>query len=397
MKNKIITAVFAIMTAAFVLLLLYPADTDSISGENRELSGLPEFTADSVFSGRFSEEFESFVDDNIGFRSFFTSLSEKLNAKKGIETPAGRLVWANSDMGTGDEKKSGFLIVNDHVFELFMRNKATEDKYTDAVNHYAKNLDNNIQLYLAVIPTSLEFEEDIYANTEDSQKETINYIKSRLDERVKTVDMYSELQNHSGEYIYFRTDHHWTQLGAYYGYRAFLAASGGTAVNASDFPQDVIPDFLGSLYTQSSAVELSEKPDTIEWYNTAVNNDIEISMRRYGDNGAEIYRSPIFNEEYSDSYRFFLSGDNPFVELTNKNNPTGKTLLIVRDSFANAFAPWIIHNYKKVVLIDPRSRAADFSEIVDEFKPDEVLIMNYIFSAAFEGYGELLTDLYRAP
>lgn len=397
MKNKIITAVFAVMTAVFVFLLLYPADKESVSGENRELSDLPVFSSDSVFSGRFAKEFESFVDDNIGFRSFFTSLSEKLSAKKGIETPAGRLVYANSDMGTGEEKKSGFLIVNDRVFELFMRNRACEDKYSDAVNHYAENLDSSIQLYLAVIPTSLEFEEAIYANTEDSQKETTDYIKSRLDERVKTVDVYSELQNHSDEYIYFRTDHHWTQLGAYYGYRAFLSASGGAPLNVSDFPKDEIPDFLGSLYTQSSAVELADKPDTIEWYNTAVNGDIDISMRRYGGNGAEFYKSPIFNEEYSGSYRFFLSGDNPFVELTNKNNPTGKTLLIVRDSFANAFAPWIIHNYKKVVLIDPRSRVADFGEIVDEFQPDEVLIMNYIFSAAFEGYGELLTDLYRAP
>ncbi len=120
-------------------------------------------------------------------------------------------------------------------------------------------------------------------------------------------------------------------------------------------------------------------------------------MRRFQNGEEEKYSSPIFNEEYSDGYRFFLSGDNPFVELTNKNNPTGKTIVIVRDSFANAFAPWIIDNYKKVILIDPRSYKEDFSVVLEEFKPDEVLIMSYIFSAAFDGYGDLLTDLYRAP
>lgn len=395
-KNKIITAVFALMLAAFVFLTLYPADKRGAEEENRQLSAMPELSRETVFSGDFASGFESFIDDHIGFRSFFTSLSEKLNAKKGIKTPAGRLVYTDTDIGTGKTQKTGFLIVNDRIFEIFIKNTELEEKYAEAINYYADRLDESIKLFAAVIPTALEFEEPIYANTQDSQKEAIAYIENRLNGRVQAVDMYSELLSDSGEYIYFRTDHHWTQTGAYCGYRAFCAASGNTPVNASDFPQDQIPGFLGSLYKQTSAVELKDRPDSIEWYDITVNGGIDISMRRYTENGSQTYKSPVFYKEKTD-YSFFLSGDNPLVELKNENNPTGKTIVIIRDSFANAFAPWIIHNYKKVVLIDPRSCKASFEEIIGEFKPDEVLIMSYIFSAVFDDYGDLLTNLYRAP
>ncbi len=397
MKNKILTMVFALSLAAFVLLTFFPAGKNGCEGENRELASMPELSAQTVFSGEFAKGFESFIDDHIGFRSFFTSLSEKLNAKKGIKTPAGRLVYTDTDIGTGQTQKTGFLIVNDSIFEMFRRNLSLEEEYAAAINHYADKINDSVTIYAAVIPTALEFEEPIYSNTEDNQKEAIDYMEGRLSGRVKTVDIYSSLLSHKDEYIFFRTDHHWTQLGAYYGYEAFCAASGNTPVALNAFERNSIPGFLGSLYKQTSAVELTDKPDTIEWYDTTAEENISISMRRFIDGREEKYSSPIFNEEYSDGYRFFLSGDNPFVELTNKNNPTGKTIVIVRDSFANAFAPWIIENYKKVILIDPRSYKEDFSVVLGEFKPDEVLIMSYIFSAAFDGYGDLLTDLYRAP
>ncbi len=397
MKNKILTMVFALSLAVFVFLTVFPAGENGGDGENRELASMPKLSAQTVFSGEFAEGFESFIDDHIGFRSFFTSLSEKLNAKKGIKTPAGRLVYTDSDIGTGTSKKTGYLIVNDSIFEMFRRDLRLEAEYAAAINHYADKINNSVTIYAAVIPTALEFEEPIYSNTEDNQKEAIDYIYSRLSGRVKTVDMYSSLLSHKDEYIFFRTDHHWTQLGAYYGYEAFCAASGNTPVGLNAFERNSIPDFLGSLYKQTSALELTDKPDTIEWYDTTAGKNISILMRRFIDGREEKYSSPIFNEEYSDGYRFFLSGDNPFVELTNKNNPTGKTIVIVRDSFANAFAPWIIENYKKVILIDPRSYKEDFGVVLGEFKPDEVLIMNYIFACGFDGYGDLLTDLYRAP
>ncbi|MCC8170092.1 MAG: hypothetical protein LIO59_07030 [Oscillospiraceae bacterium] len=396
MKNRIIIAVFALMLCIFAVILICPADEKSAEEENRTLASMPELTKETVFSGEFEQDFESFIDDNLGFRSFFTSLNERITSSKGISTPAGRLVYTDTDIGTGTTQKASLLIVNKTIFEIFVKNTAHEEEYIEAVNNYAEKLDDDIKLYAALIPTQLEFQEPIYANMQDSQKETIDYIYNQLDERVTTVDMYSQLQQHSGEYVYFRSDHHWTPLGAYYGYTAFSQTAGMTPVNKDNFEKNNIPNFLGYLYKQAGAPEIAEDPDTIEWYDTDKDNEIELSMQGF-ENGEKIYYNGTLFDKTKANYNFFLSGDHPLAAITNKKNPTGKTIVIVRDSFANAFAPWIIQNYKTVVLVDPRNYEADFQDVLDEYHPDEVLIMNYIFTTTFEDYCTMLKDLYRAP
>lgn len=393
MKNKIIISVFVFMLAVFAVILICPADEKSAENENRALSTMPPLTTDSFLSGEFEEGFESFVDDNLGFRSFFTSVNENLQSLKGIRTPAGRLVYTDTDIGTGTTQKASLLIVNKTIFELFVKNTAHEEEYIEAINNYAEKLDGNIKLYTALIPTQREFQEPIYSNMQDSQKETIDYIYSQLDERVETVDMYTNLQQHSSEYIYFRSDHHWTPLGAYYGYCAFAEAAGITPADKNKFETSKIPNFLGYLYRQAAAPEIASEPDTIEWYNTDPDNQIETSMLGFENGKTVPYASPLFDKTKV-SYDFFLSGDHPLAELTNKNNPTGKTILIIRDSFANAFAPWIINNYKTVVLVDPRTYQANLEDVLDEYHPDDVLIMNYIFTTTFEDYCTMLRDLY---
>lgn len=393
MKNKIIIAVFAIMLAVFAVILICPADEKSAEEENRTLASMPTFSKETLFSGEFAEGFENFIDDNLGFRSFFTSLNEKLSSSKGISTPAGRLVYTDTDIGTGTTQKASLLIVNKTIFELFVKNTAHEEEYIEAINHYAQKLDSGINLYTALIPTQLEFQEPIYANMQDSQKDSIDYIYSQLDERVKTVDMYSALSEHSGEYIYFRSDHHWTPLGAYYGYCAFSNASGEAPVDKNDFEMNKIPNFLGYLYKQASAPEIAAEPDTIEWYNTDKDNEAEISMRSFKNGKLITYSSPLFDTTKA-NYNFFLSGDQPFVAIKNKNSRTDKTIVIIRDSFANAFAPWIINNYETVVLIDPRTYTSDLDDVLDEYKPDDVLIMNYIFTTTFQDYCDMLKGLY---
>ena len=112
MKNKIIISVFVLMLSIFMIILICPADNKSAVEENRTLATMPPLTKDSLLSGEFEQGFESFIDDNLGFRSFFTSLNELLSSVKGIRTPAGRLVYTDTDIGTGTTQKSSLLIVN---------------------------------------------------------------------------------------------------------------------------------------------------------------------------------------------------------------------------------------------------------------------------------------------
>ena len=392
-KNNLIIIVFTMMLAVFVTILLCPPDKKSAEEENRTLASMPEITEESILSGEFEQGFENFVDDNLGFRSVFTSASKWLSSLKGISTPAGRLVYTDTDIGTGTVQKASMLIVNKTIFELFVKNTVHEEEYIEAVNRYAQKLDPNIKLYAALIPTQLEFQEPIYTNMQDSQKETIDYIYNRLDSRIEKVDMYSALQAHSSEYVYFRSDHHWTPLGAYYAYQKFADTTGSEPVNKDSFQKNKITNFLGYLYRQAPSSEIASNPDTIEWYDVNPDEHIEASMTGF-ENGEEIpYKNPMFDKANA-NYNFFLGGDHPLAMLTNYNNPNGKTIIIVRDSFANAFAPWIINNYRRVILVDPRTYEANFDKVVKTYNPDEVMIMNYIFTPTFEDYCDLLKNLY---
>ena len=215
-----------------------------------------------------------------------------------------------------------------------------------------------------------------------------------MNARVKTVDAYKQLSAHSGEYIYFRTDHHWTPLGAYYGYLAFCEAAGQKPVSIEAYKTHEIKNFLGYLYRFAQEPEISKHPDTIIWYDTNENETIDASMRAFDSkNNIFPYDGYLFDDRKS-NYDFFLGSDHPFVLLENSAKPTGKTLLILKDSYANCFAPWVINNYRRVIMIDPRTYTADLKDVLDEFEPDEMLILNYIFTTTFDGYCDMLEDLY---
>ena len=382
------------MLAAFIVVLALPADKESIEAENRVMSTVPPLSSDTVFSGEFASGFESFIGDNIGFRSFFTQLSKGIEDKKGFTPDTGTVISTNKDIGTGTTQKQTLLLLNNTIMEMFIRNPEQEQLYADAVNHYAESLPKNISLYSMLIPTQLEFQEPMYRNLQDSQKDAIDSIYEKLDANVTAVDAYDALAQHHDEYIYFRTDHHWTQLGAYYAYREFMNAEGGAAVNKDDFEVNKIQRVLGYLYDRVDAPEIAANPDTIEWYDVDPDNRLEITIHLIDENGNPAEHSGKMYDRTKANYMFFFGSDHPIVEMTNNDNPDGKTLIVLKESYSNVLAPWLIQSYHKVILVDPRIYTGKFQDIIDDYSPDEVLIVNYIFTTNFPDYCALLKNMY---
>lgn len=393
MKNKIVTAAFALMLAVFTVLLLLPPDRASVERENRAMASMPELSGQNVFSGMFAEGAEAALGDNIAFRSFFTSLSEKLESLKGFVPETGEIISTDKDIGTGTTQKQTLLLLDNTIMEMFIRNAAQEKLYAEAVNHYARTLPENVKLYSMLVPTQLSFKEPMYRNLQDNQQEAIDSIYEKLDTSVTTVDAYSALEEHTDEYIYFRTDHHWTPRGAYYGYRAFMDAEGGRSVSMEDYECNKISGVLGYLYDKTNRPEIAKYPDTIEWFD--IDKDKHISVKMYRGSGALEPYSGVMYDKTKAGYDFFFGSDNPIVEMVNENLTDGKTIVVLKESYANVLAPWLIESFHRVVLVDPRIYDGDFDTVLKAFNPDEVLIMNYIFTTNFPDYCELLTNLYR--
>ncbi len=402
MKNRIIIISFIAVLIASAVVLWLPADTESVTQENRTPATMPPVNAQTLASGDFSSGFEAYLGDNLGFRSFFTDMSEKITENTGFTTELGKLVSVNKDVGTGTTQKASLLVANDTVMEVFSNREENSQWYLNLLEYYADNLDEDVHLYSMIIPTQLEFQDEVYSSVQDSQKEAIDYIYANMPERIRPVDAYGALEKHKDEYIYYRTDHHWTALGAYYGYCALLNA---LADNDPDnyqyyepkgpdsFPGHDIDGFLGYLYKQAQTPELAEKPDTIKWYDVNYKDHIEISDEYVKDGETIHYDSALFASDKED-YDFFLGGDQPLTELTNTERPGERTILILKDSYCNAFAPWLINNYGKVILVDPRIYEGSFKKLVERYEPDDVLIMNYIFTTTFADYCQMAIDMF---
>lgn len=404
------------MLAASLTVILLPADEESVAEENRAMYTMPDTDAESLLSGEFSSGFENYVGDNLGYRSQLKWASSWLEGRKGITTKLGKIVSTNKDIGTGTTQKSSLLVVDGIVMEMFYKDREKEEIYINMLNYYAQNLNSNINLYSMLVPTQLEFQAPIYSNIQDSQADTINYIYNNVDSHVRPVNAYDELAAHSDEYLYYRTDHHWTTLGAYYGYRAFLDTVKNTIKQKKEFngeefteedaeefrPVDIdafekneIEGFLGYLYKQSQTPEIAENPDTIEWYDVNVDGNIEVENKYINEAGKTIDYNAVLYAKDKANYGFFFDGDQPLTILTNENKPDGRTLIIIKESYSNCFAPWIINNYHKVIMVDPRNYTGKFVDLVDKYEPDDVLVLNYIFTTIFDDYSNKVIELYK--
>ena len=390
MRSKIITVVFILLLAASTGLLV--RGNSGENEENRELNTMPPLTRAAVLSGEFSAGAEAYVNDHVAYRNELIGISQQIDSYRGVASPAGTIIRANVDMGTGSQQVSDILVENSKITEMFKMDTQTADRYVATVNAYAEKLDG-ANVYVALIPTQLEFAEPIYSNLEDSQSEAIAYVYGQLDSDITPIDIRSALAPHTDEYIYFRTDHHWTMLGAYYGYKAFCEAADMEYVDVEDYEMQEKTDFHGYLSDFVSDKSLLDKPDVLEWYDIDEDGKISNNLRAYEKDGSwHTYHTPIFYDERID-YDFFLGADHPLAVYRNSEVENDRTILVVSDSFVNAFAPWLMKSYSTVVLINPRSYYSTLKAAADEFNPDDFLVLNYTFATTFPDFCKVMEDL----
>ena len=395
MRSIITTTVLCLMLVLFGVIIFMPADLESVKTENRPVAEMPETSLKNIISGDFCTGFEEYLSDHVGFRGKLISISNKFSGLKGISS-YGAISNANADLGTGDTSaEKGLLTTHDTIMEIFREKPESRENYVSMVNHYASGLPSEVNLYSMIIPTQIEFTGKKYEGLADSQKETIDIIYNNVDKRVKTVDAYSALENHTDEYIYFRTDHHWTTLGAYYAYREFAKVSGVTAADISDFDEKKAENFLGYLYMQSPSEKIKNKPDTIYYYTKGEN--LSFSAKAW-ENGEIIdYSGKLFVPPYSGQetrYSIFFGGDHPLFDMPTEVK-NGRTILVVKDSYANAFMPWLANSFERIIAVDPRSFGGDISEVITEYNVTDVLLMNYSFTTTFDDIISREKEIYK--
>lgn len=294
------------------------------------------------------------------------------------------------------EYDNSVYIYNNMALELFNGSDASAQDYAKAISGFKKSAPE-YTVYNMVVPNHAEYAlprrliEDGTVST-TVQSANIKKLYESYTEDVKPINCYNTLAEHLGEYTYFNTDRYWTGLGAYYGYQAFCAQTGQTATDITACTEKSINDFAGAFTAYDES--LSSAPDAVHYWTFPY----ATRAMRTPEVGAQAEQSSVYYEEASGelAYGVFLSGDAPLFVAYNDQIRNGKKILVVKDTNANPFVPYLTGNYQEVHVIDPVTWKGNIKSYMQDNNIDSVLFINTVMNANSSDYANAIRSVYGA-
>ncbi|MBE6015500.1 MAG: hypothetical protein E7241_09090 [Lachnospiraceae bacterium] len=433
-KNRIVERTSIIKCIAFFLLmgigavtaLIIPLRPTKSDLEKRELAKFPEFTLASFLDGSYFSQIDTWYSDTFPFREQLLACNSFLQSFNGIgsvqihgnvqagdeiPTESGELATLEED--TSSEEPSSVtpsteedvnvptqtlgpvFVAGNSAYEFYRFGKDASTKYAAVINTAAEKFEGTASVYDIIIPNSMgvvlpdKIRENI--NTSD-QREAINYMYSVMSDKVKKVNIFDTLKSHKGEYIYFRTDHHWTQLGAYYAYTEFCKSKGISPKPLEYYEVKQFEGFLGSFYSDSGqAPELAKTPDTVYAYYPKATNKMTY-LDRKGNEGSWNIINDVSSWGAGSKYNCFIGGDNPLSTIVNPEINDGSAVVVVKESYGNAFVPFLVDHYNYVYVVDYRYYQGKLGDLVAEKGIKDVIYINNIMAT---GTNVRINDLIR--
>ena len=413
LKKKINSAgvrVFAVLLGAgFAVGLCLPLRPEKSELEKRELEKFPRLTASGLWDGSWFEQAGTWYSDTYPLRESLIAGASKIETLYGLkgeqlmdhsdktgdaipdateetgvapvvtETPVPTQELEDGTIREEPEMAGDVYLAGDTAFEIYYFNQGGADSYASMINTVQARLGDGVAVYDLLAPTSFgvcldqKIQEDMGGS---SQKDAFRYIYSRLDSRVKKVEVFEELVKHNAEYLYYRTDHHWTALGAYYAYRVFAGQKGITPHELSEFEKRDYPGFLGTFYAYSNqAAALRDNPDTVETYIPMGTNDAQIQTPE-GEELQWFVVSDVSDYSAGAKYSCFIGGDNPFTRITNPQIQDGSSCVVIKESYGNAFVPWLVDHYQNVYVVDYRYYTGNLTQFIRDNQVEDVIFVN---------------------
>lgn len=358
--NEKRSAFFTVLLLASIILVfsfsdLIQEDRVFSETENKVLASKPKFTTEALLKGRYTEDYETYLTDQFVGREKWITLKTYLDI----------LLQRKEINGV-------YLGAEDYLIEQHLPENYTAEEEQEKIallTRLVERWDADVML----VPTADNILTDklpAYAPYYDERA-----LLDRIREAVGSehyVDAYSALQEHSEEDIYYRTDHHWTTLGAYYGYQAWAEAKGvETSLWDSAGLETVTKEFLGTLH---SKINLDVRPDSIACFPEPAGSPVSVTydLRTTTDTCYETSYLDTKNK-----YGFFLDDNHAFVEIeTGYHN--GETLFVIKDSYANCFIPMLLPHYERIFVMDLRYYNGRLFGFMENYEPEggmDVLVL----------------------
>lgn len=351
-RDIFITSLFCGFIGIMVIGLIFLPKENFSSNEKRTLAQFPKISATDVLSGKWENDFEEYISDHFPKRNFFVSLDSYYMLSTGRNGSNG--VYKGQD---------GYLI-NIPV-------KCDEEKFKDNLNailNFSKNTEIKTDMMIVPSTGSIMTEKLPKIHTEYNDEKIISEAENYLSGNVDMIDLHDKFNSVKNDIqLYYKTDHHWTEDGAYTAYSIWAKKNDINIRNKDDYIIEKTENFYGTTYTKSALWH--EKPDTLEVWSYPINVTVTVENVLYND---MFFREHLKNE---DKYPVFLDGNHGYERIENHDNPNGKKILVIKDSFAHSFVPFMAENCSMIDMVDLRYYLTPVSLLTEQNDYDEILIL----------------------
>ena len=348
----------------FMVLLLGLAGKEALSHqrtyspvEKRELQTRPEISITKVLDGRFQKKYESYLRDQFPGRDHWVSFQTDMELFMGK-----------------NEIHNVYIGKNHYLLEHYTEKEFDPQqisKNLQALEKFVGKAKQNADVHVMMVPTkSWVLREKLPAFAPHYKEQKFyDALQQKLEKEDVLISVESVLDAHKEEEIYYRTDHHWTTLGAWYAYEQYTKAVGGDLQRAQGKKKFrcISKDFYGTTYAK---INYARQADKIEIYEPEDKLRVVYNM---GEKKTKTLYDVSFLKT-ADQYSVFTGGNQAVLEITGgiKN---GKTLLLIKDSFANSILPFLAEDYEKLVVVDLRQLNVSGDRLLEMFSPTDILIL----------------------
>ena len=356
-QEQLVGIIFILTLFLFLIINVIVPDREKSVQENRMLATKPKFRLSSLISGDYDEKFEAYMDDQFVGRDMWRKLKVTVDRIGGSRLENGVYIGTNGQLLEQIE-----VADENHL--------ATNIK---AIKSFSES-QSKIPVRMMLVPDAanvLNHSLPSLAKPED-QTQMFSMVRKDLGDSVEWIDVSTELNKHKTEKIYYKTDHHWTTLGAFYAFQAAAPSLGIEGDLSGKYVSYAVSDSFNGMLASKSGVNLGEKEQIDIYVPTEEDTDLIVDYVDEGKRSTSLYDSSKLKEK--DQYTVFLGGNSSLLDIRTVSTST-KRLLLVKDSFANSFIPFLTPYYREIVVVDPRYYSGTINDLMDSYRISEVLFL----------------------
>lgn len=356
-QEQLVGIIFILILFLFLIINIIVPNKEKSVQENRMLATKPKFRLSSLISGDYDEKFEAYMDDQFVGRDMWRKLKVTVDRICGSRLENGVYIGRNGQLLEQIEvADENHLAANIKAIKSFSESQ------------------KKIPVRMMLVPDAanvLNHSLPALAKPED-QTQMFSMVRKDLGDSVEWIDVSTELNKHKTEKIYYKTDHHWTTLGAFYAFQAAAPSLGIEGDLSGKYVSYAVSDSFNGMLASKSGVNLGEKEQIDIYVPTEEDTDLIVDYVDEGKRSTSLYDSSKLKEK--DQYTVFLGGNSSLLDIRTVSTST-KRLLLVKDSFANSFIPFLTPYYREIVVVDPRYYSGTINDLMDSYRISEVLFL----------------------